>query len=365
MMIGNDDLYKLEAEQFHGFVCFPEGNPKVTLGWSTHSTLVEAINSTLTFFKSELNTEVYFHEHEYLIYEDYFIWWFSFFEKDPLVKNQVASELERKINDVLRAFPDTADKEFVRTDQPDFIPDPDFLMHYFSIVEGADLELKSREAPKDKSYEKEPVDISLFDSPMSVVAFKAIIDNYFQNSTEENLSYFAAEDGFFSTRRPENKLLREELLPIFYYLKKIKAADDEILSFGLKADIFDLKISQADGLTKEILEITWALPEGDHKLLSLVAQVGSGFLPVKNRANFKKMSDSLGEKIVSAINGKHKKQYPDQRSLLVVIPQDYTYQGDESLIQETITQVQQSLVGGKRKFEKIYLLCGNRFYTVY
>lgn len=365
MMISSEDLDKMEAEQFHGFVSFPEGNPKVTMGWSTHSKLVEAINSSLTVFKEELNTEVYFHEHEYLIYEDYFIWWFSFVEKDSLVKKRVASEIQGRINDVLRVFPATANKELVRMDQPGFYQDPDFMMHYFSIVEGANLELKSREAPKNKSYQKEPIDMSLFERPMSVGAFKATIKNYFQNSTEENLSYLAAEDGFFSTRRPENKLLREELLPILYYVQKIKAADDEVLSFGLKADIFDLKILQADGLTKEILEITWALPEGDHKLLSLVSQVGSGFLPVKNRANFKKMSDSLGEKIVSAINGKHKKQYPDQRSLLVVIPQDYTYQGDESLIQEIITQVQQSLVGGKGKFEKIYLLCGNGFYTIY
>ncbi|MHC8381250.1 hypothetical protein [Pseudomonas sp. LB3P14] len=363
--MNGEDLNKLEAEQFHGFVLFSEGNPKVTLGWSTHSKLVEAINSTLTFFKEELNTDVYFHEHEYLIYENFFIWWFSFIERDSVVKKRVASELERKVNDILRAFPDTANKQIVRTDHPEFHPDPDFMMHYLSIVEGADLELKSREAPKNKSYEKEPIDMSLFERPMSVVAFKATIRNYFQNSTEENLSYLAAEDGFFSTRRPENKFLREELLPIFYYVQKIKAADDEILSFGLKADIFDLKVSQADGLIKVILEITWALPEDDHKLLSLVSQVGSGFLPVKTRADFKKMSDSLGEKIVSAINRKHKKQYPDQRSLLVVVPQDYTYQGDESLMQEIILQVQQSLVSGKGKFEKIYLLCGNRFYTLY
>ena len=209
-------------------------------------------------------------------------------------------------------------------------------------VVGAKFELKNIQAPIEKTYKKPDLDLAPFERIITVREFKELIGSYISPSSLENLEYFHAPNGFHSSRRSAggkapNKFLREEILPSLHYIRHRKLCDSATLKFGLEADNFDLKITE--GPEDLILEITWAVPQGDFELLSLSEQRGLGNFPMKNLARLKLMFDSIPSKIIKVIDDKHAKNYQDKRSWLVVIPVDYTYQGKVAYIEEILSEV--------------------------
>ncbi|EJM89743.1 MULTISPECIES: hypothetical protein [unclassified Pseudomonas] len=366
MQMTIQEFEKIEDSQSHSYIVFAQGHPYQELGWKAYSDLTKRINESLTDFKNQYNSDVFLHEHELLGFEDTFLWWLSFFEKKPHERDRLTQALKCTIDKVLSEFEGTKDKQLVnyRDDDDDLRGHPVFVEHYVSLVVHAETELKSRQAPTQQTYEKENLDLKIFEKPISAADFKKIIHDYIGHSSVENMHFLHAEDGFFSTRHAPNKSLREEFLPSLEFIKKCNVSDSAILQFGLNQEIFDLKIIDEHG-SEKILEITWALPVGDHELLSLLSQSNDGTLPMKTKVKLKAMIDSIPGKIVQAIEKKHAKNYPDNRTLLVVIQPEYTYQGMVPLIQEIINEVRHSVKSGKGKFEEISLLCRSRLYKIF
>lgn len=356
---------EIERPQSHSYILFPQGAPYVELGWSAYREFKAAVDKILASLEINYEITIFQHDHEFLIYENTFIWWFSFIEEDDCKRNEISEALKSKLEEVFYKYEAMRDKKVLNHKDDDFYIDPFFMEYYFELVVGANFEFKNIQAPIEKTYKKPDLDLAPFERIITVGEFKELIDSYISPSTLENLEYFHAPNGFHSSRRSAggkapNKFLREELLPSLYYIKHRKVYDSASLQFGMETEDFDLKITE--GAEDLILEITWAVPQGDFELLSLSKQRGLGNFPMKNLARLKLMFDSIPSEIVRAIDNKHARNYQDKRSLLVAIPVDYTYQGEVAYIEEMLSEVRSQ--AGKGNFDEILLLCGKRIFLV-
>ena len=367
-MLSTQEFEEIERPQSHSYILFTEGAPYVELGWEAYREFKSAVDNVVASLGKSFSVNIYQHDHEFLDYEDVFIWWFSFLEEEDCKRIEVAEALKTEIEGLFYGFEGMRDKRLLSQHDEGFYIDPSFAKYYCELVFGANFELKHIQAPVEKTYTKPYLDLVPFEQLIKVQSFKEIIDAYVNHGSMENFEYFHALNGFYSTRRAvdgkaPNKLLREELLPSLYFIKHQKIADSAVLQFGLEADNFDLKI--VDDSQILIVEITWAVPLGDFELLSWSEQRGIGNFPMRNLAKIKSMIDSLPARIAKAIEDKHDKNYPDQRILLVVIPVEYTYQGEITFIKEMLKEVRNLVTGGKRNFDEVLLLCDRKFFTVF
>lgn len=357
---------EIERPQSHSYILFPQGAPYVELGWAAYREFKTTVDKILHSLEINYDIAIYQHDHEFLEYENTFIWWFSFIEEDDRKRNEISEVLKSKLEEAFCKYEAMRDKKVLNHKSDGFYIDPCFTEYYCELVVGARLELKNIQAPIEKTYKKPDLDLAPFERLISVREFREIVSSYISPSSLENFEYFHAPNGFHSSRRSvggkaPNKFLREELLPALHYIKHQEMCNSAILKFGMEADNFDLKITKDS--EDFILEITWAVPQGDFELLSMSEQRGLGNFPMKNLAKLKLMFDSIPSKIIKAIEDKHAKNYKDKRSLLVVIPVDYTYQGDVTYIEEMLNEVRSQT--GKGNFDEILLLCGKRFFSVF
>jgi hypothetical protein len=362
------EFEEIERPQSHSYILFPQGAPYVELGWVAYREFKTTIDKIVDSLEINYGLAIYQHDHEFLEYEDTFIWWFSFIEEDDCKRNEISKVLKSKLEEIFYKYEAMRDKRVLNHKDDDFYIDPYFTSYYCELVVGAKFELKNIQAPIEKTYKKHDLDLVPFERNITVREFKELISSYINPSSLENLEYFHAPNGFHSSRRSAdgkapNKFLREELLPSLHYINYQGVRDSAALQFGLEADNFDLKITEdPKALT---LEITWAVPQGDFELLSLSKQRGLGNFPMKNLAKLKLMFDSIPNKIIEAIKNKHAKNYQDRRSLLVVIPIDYTYQGEVTYIEEILSEVRRQTADGKGNFDEILLLCGTKFFSIF
>ncbi|WP_439868164.1 hypothetical protein [Pseudomonas syringae] len=357
---------EIERPQSHSYILFPQGAPYVELGWAAYRELKATVDSILFSLEVSYGISIYQHEHEFLDYEDTFIWWFSFVEENDCKRNEISEVLKSNLEEVFFKYEAMRDKQVLNHKDDDFHIDPHFTHYYCELVVGAKFELKHIQAPIEKTHKKPDLDLAPFEKTITVRDFKELINFYVSPSSLENLEYFRSPNGFHSSRRSAgskapHKFLREELLPSLRYIRHRKVCDSASLKFGLETDNFDLKITE--GPEDLILEITWAVPQGDFELLSLSEQRGLGNFPMKTLAKLKLMFDSIPNKIIKAIDDKHAKNYQDKRSLLVVTPVDYTYQGEVKYIEEMLSEVRSHT--GKGNFDEILLLCGKKIFSIF
>lgn len=357
---------EIERPQSHSYILFPQGAPYVELGWAAYREFKAIVDSILFSLEVSYGISIYQHEHEFLDYEDTFIWWFSFVEENDCKRNEISEVLKSKLEEVFFKYEAMRDKQVLNHKDDDFHIDPHFTHYYCELVVGARFELKHIQAPIEKTHKKPDLDLAPFERTIMVRDFKELVDSYVSPSSLENLEYFHSPNGFHSSRRSAggkapNKFLREELMPSLQYIRHRKVCDSASLKFGLETDNFDLKITE--GPEDLILEITWAVPQGDFELLSLSEQRGLGNFPMKTLAKLKLMFDSIPSKIIKAIDDKHAKNYQDKRSLLVVTPVDYTYQGEVTYIEEMLSEVRSQT--GKGNFDEILLLCGKKIFSIF
>ncbi len=367
-MLSIQEFEAIERPQSHSYILFTRGAPYVELGWEVYRKFKHAVDSVLESLGERFGVRIYQHDYEFLEYADVFIWWFSFKEEDDCKRVGVMNTLKAEVEVLFQSFEGMRDKKILSQHEQEFYIDPAFGIYYSELVVGASFELKHIQAPVKKTHTKPDLDLAPFEQPIRVDDFKALIGAYVSHGSMEDLEYFNAPSGFFSTRRSAdgkapNKFLREELLPSLRFINHQKIPDSAVLQFGLEMDNFDLKV--IDETKATIVEITWAAPEGDFELLSWSDQRGVSNFPMKNLAKLKSMADSIPAKIAGAIKRKHDKNYPDKRTLLVVIPIEYTYQGERAFIEEMLKEVRCLVLGGKRNFDEVLLLCGKKFFTVF
>ncbi|MTV39581.1 hypothetical protein [Duganella radicis] len=358
------EFEKKEKSQSHAFVFFDAGPPYCQLGWSRYREFNDLILAALGD-SEQAGVTVYLHEHEFPHIEGCFVWCFSFFQADPGIRETLSKRLQARIESIMSQFAELRDSMVLRNHSDEFDMTPDFARYYVSLVDLADKELLPVYPSRaKKSYDKPDLDLDVFKKEITVEEFKAQIGEHLSHSSIAHIKYLLAPDGFFSTVHRPNKYLREELIPAFYFMLRRRIPDAATMKFGLEKGEIDVKIKLPNEVSMS-LEITSALPEGDHLLFSIVNQGWQGDLPVKTRHELKKANDSLAGKVVAAIAKKQEKTYPANATLLVVIPPEYLYQGEEYILNEMLNEVRSRLSEGKRSFCEVVALCNGKIYTVF
>ncbi|MCF9045740.1 hypothetical protein [Acinetobacter nectaris] len=364
-MISNTEFLIKENNQSHTFIFFYNGLPYVDLGWEAYKKFNDLILNLLCDFKEKYDVDIYLHEREVIHIDKFFFWCFSFSELTIERKNQIATELKEAIEKIASCFEKLSDTDIFNNNDDSFNDFfiPDFLEYYVQIVANYDVVLEATHPPKDKTYQKEDLNLNALRDEIYVLEFKNIINEFLSLNSDAGMSYRHAPDGFFTNKYRSNKYLREELIPTQYFIIHKKISDTSKIKFGVEQENFDAKIINYKENIEIILEITLACPENDHKLFSLLQQAGISHLPMKTMSQLKNEIDSIPSKIVEVINKKHQKNYSDNRILLVIVQSEYVYQGEEYIIQEILKEVKAKTEKGN--FDEILLLCDKRFYSIF
>jgi hypothetical protein len=137
----------------------------------------------------------------------------------------------------------------------------------------------------------------------------------------------------------EDKYLREEHLPILAVINYKAIPDDEQLELGEETVAWDARIGGND-----LYEIVQALPENEHEIRKGVQRsvevdgervkiifrgIASGGAPPFVHLEHAADHQQFPSVIVDAIESKHRKNYNDSRSLVVVFSGDYSFEDDE------------------------------------
>ncbi|MFW4827434.1 hypothetical protein ACOAP1_29280 [Pseudomonas aeruginosa] len=365
-MINNAEFLKKEQQQSHSFIFFDQGPPYYELGWKKYRQFNNLINECLQNFRTDHGVEIHLYEHEIISVEAAFLWGFSFFETDPQEREKLTGLLLSEIAKIMDSFPTLKGRGILNNHGSDFCLPPDLAMHYTDLVWNAEHSLEpSYRPPKEKSYPKKDIDLELFKKTISVADFKKLIREHLSISSGSDLSYIHAPDGFFSNKYRANKYLREEFLPLSYFLTKRSTQDHATLELGTEKENFDAKITNKGNDQETIIEITLGCPKNDYLLHSLASQTNDGTFPLRTMAYLKKETDTLVARITKAIEEKHDKNYQDKRILMVIVPSEYTYQAEEYIIKEIIEEVRDSVNQKKGNFTEIIMLCGKKFFTLF
>ncbi|MCG3669079.1 hypothetical protein L5F33_02290 [Aliarcobacter butzleri] len=162
----------------------------------------------------------------------------------------------------------------------------------------------------------------------------------------------------------EYKALREEYLIINSYLTKYEIDNSAEIILGGKIENWDAKIIFED---KEIiLEITQATSSYDNKLReALVNTIGDTYkgLSLKYRYMYQKELNEFPKKIIDAIEKKHKKNYKDNRILLVMVLFELAY-FEENIIKYWINTLKKRTEKGDFR-EIILVINENNFFKIH
>ena len=365
-MFDNAEFLKKEEQQSHSFIFFNQGPPYCELGWKKYRQFNSLVNEFLQEFGKTHGVKVYVYEHEIIFVEGAFLWGFSFLESDLKKRDELTNLLLSGLRGIIDLFPNMKGRDILNNHSKNFSLHPDLAMHYSGLVLNAEYSLEaSYRPPKEKSYEKDDIDLGAFKKPISVVEFKRLIQGHLSINSSSDFYYIHAPDGFFSNKYRENKYLREEFLPINYFLMRRAIPDHAILELGTEKENFDAKITDDENSQEIIIEITLGCPKSDYLLHSLTSQTRDGTFPLKTMAYLKQEVDTLSARITKAIEDKHDKNYQDKRILMVVVPSEYTYQGEEYIVEEVIDEVRDSVKLKKGDFTEIIMLCRKKFFTIF
>lgn len=138
----------------------------------------------------------------------------------------------------------------------------------------------------------------------------------------------------------EDKYLREEYLAVLAVIDHKGIPESEQVELGNEKEPWDARIGGRD-----LYEVVQALPNGEHQVRREIASGGlSPATYLTHAANHLQFPGV----IVNVIEKKHKKQYTDHRSLLVVFGGDYSGE-DDAVVQKWIEQVRSQTTRGAFK----------------
>lgn len=363
-MFNINEFNKKECEQSHSFIFFEEGPPYCMLGWEKYRIFNNLIDEILKNFKKEFSIEIYLYEHEVIEIEATFLWGFSFYEIDPNKRDKLSQLLKNTLYKVIDNFSILKNKRILNNHDEDFnlYFEPQLMKVYVDLVMQFELEINNKyNPPKSKSYEKDNFDLAVFNEEIKIFEFKDAIKKYLSMSSADDLLYRIATDGYFSNKYRSNKYLREEFIPLLYFIENRKISNDACIKLGIQEERYDAKI--IDNEKETIIEITLGAPKNDYLYQTITQNNGISVLPIKVLAHLKKENDSLAEQIIISINKKHKKNYNDNRLLIVVIQPEYTYQNESYMIHEILKEVKNSV--DKGEFSEIVLLFDSKSYVLW
>lgn len=176
------------------------------------------------------------------------------------------------------------------------------------------------------------------------------------NNIFEYTRYFDNDDRSY-------KHMREECWPIYAYLKHVDIENDADISLDMEKGKCDACISR---INKEdiIIEVTQAVPRNSHRFRQAMMDGFKVSLELEERTNHQKGKDEFPLPIVTAINKKHRKNYPESRVLLVSVLGEYSDE-DDIIISEWIKSVRKQTNQGN--FDSIYLfeLARSKLYQIF
>lgn len=205
----------------------------------------------------------------------------------------------------------------------------------------------------DKYSKYERVDKQLFESfesPMKIKNFINEINQFVRNITDVNAILDYVE--FQMQSSSELKSLREEYIVIKNFIECHHINKNQDIFLGNNTEQWDAKIKlKTEDL---ILEITQAVPSDEHltrEHLTLYGEGHKGF-SLKLRTKHQEGLNEFPHKIIEAIERKHKKNYDDNRILIVVVLSEFAYE-EENIIKYWIRTLSQNTTKGK--FKEVWL----------
>lgn len=374
--MNNNKLEPKEHSQSHTFVLFPFGTPYTYLGWNNYRKFNKILNKYLSDSGKVIKKKFYIHEHEVITIDKCFVWVISFFEKDINKQIAISNHLIMSLKMLIDGFCSEDAQDIIIANSKgnnfneilEYRNTLDLYEYYLSLIDFGEEEIKLKDIqkPEEKTFEMPLPDLNSFEGELNVGDFVKKIDDYlYKPDIQKRHQMIFAHDGYWSTKYPALKLLREEFIPLKYFIKKFNISDKDTIHLGFERLNYDACFTSFDKNNKTIVEITAAIPKEDHLLLSLFKQSPFLRFPVKNQHKLKLYKDSIPEKIINAIDKKHEKNYPQGRILIVTLPLEYVYQGEEYIIDEIVNEVSHNCIKGKGGFSKILLLCNGKFKNIF
>jgi hypothetical protein len=193
---------------------------------------------------------------------------------------------------------------------------------------------------------------------MRVADFKQMLMDMAQTRVS-----FEAYFDFLQYKTQRDKYLREEYLPILAMIKYKAIPDAEQIELGEETEPWDARIGG-----KNLYEVVQALPKNEHeirkggqrkievngdKVKITFCGIASGgtppFVAMEHASDHLQFPGVISE----AIEFKHRKNYTDRRSLIVVFGGDYTREDDE-IIARWVRQIRNHTRRGN--FQEILLV---------
>ncbi|EOI7869435.1 hypothetical protein ACMWOT_002667 [Yersinia enterocolitica] len=371
-----NDFKTKEYYQSHTFILFPSDTPYTYLGWKKYRHFNNVLNDYLKASGKILNKNIYIHEHEVINIEKCFVWVVSFFEKNIEEQIIISNHLMISLTKLVKEFFKEDSKDIIiANNKEDNINEVleyggtlDLHEYYIELVVlgEQEIELQYTQKQKEKTFTMPLPDLNAFEGELNVGGFVQQIDNYLNSADSQTRhEMIFAPDGYWSTKYPALKLFREEFIPLKYFIKQFNISEKGSMHLGFERLTYDACFQSFDKSSQQIVEITAARPDNDHLLLSLFKQSFNLRFPVKNLHKLKLYKDSVPEKIIKAIDEKHDKGYQSGRILIVTLPLEYVYQGEEYIIDEVINEVSKSCKRGIGNFAKIFLLCNGKIKSIF
>ena len=269
--------------------------------------------------------------------DDYLIFILEFKTTDTEEKNDILTKFSNNIVSLLNKY------GLLQNQLANF--EPELVCHLVGIASWTYVgysyyvEEKKRKNNKETSLEsnlKESTDACLVDFKKSytIKEFISKIKNL-ENAARSSLKFSCA---FQYENNEGMKTLREELLPIYYYLIKIANIDsknslfkqDTIINLELKDDPFDAKIGNI------IIEVTLALDQKEYLIRRHLCSLhGNTNMPLDFRTYNQLLIDSFPLPVIDAIKRKCNGKYQDENKRILIIQTLYEFADNNKLLVET------------------------------
>jgi hypothetical protein len=268
-----------------------------------------------------------------------------------IIEYNVKTDEERLVNLLEQSLLKVYDGFKVRTLYFNSVLDrdaTDYHGHYQGIFDSYGLERKKAGKPErievDNAIEKPK-------KSSSVKEFIAYVNNSLESIYVGQLPYHSVKFLMQDTR--EYKYLREEFILLERYIKAIRKSYDGQIELGEEKERWDAKIDS------ELIEITQAVPKFEYetrKALAFTIHQYRGF-SLDLRTKHQQGVDSFSNVIVSSINAKHDKKYPEPRVLLVGTLFEF-FNNDELILSKSIQFVKENTMLGI--FSSIYIIVDSK-----
>jgi hypothetical protein len=176
---------------------------------------------------------------------------------------------------------------------------------------------------------------------MKVGQFKERYRAFGQNIVQDILSF----SEFLFQKTEESKWIREELTPIYAYVKGVSVPDAHTICFGQKREQWDACING-----NKFIEVTQVLPMNAHEERQAIATTGLTLTQMKAH-RFDHLQ--IPNVAINQIKEKQKKNYPLNTTLLLNVLGEYSGE-DDAVIEVWIKKIRRQTSRGL--FSDIFLV---------